>query len=415
MTRSISAHAGQHRKRYAIIGVLVSCSLVAVACGGDDDDDAAPAESAPAVSAAETAAPVPTTSEPSSETSVPGVSATSAPSSETTAPGGEMPELVSSDPLEETKLIQPTVTPSGSSLDVWLPLDLGLFEKHGLEIDYVDTRGAQVVDQLVRGDFVFGWNTSAIIPPALENGLPLQMYGVDSLRPSSKFYVQPDIESFEDLQGKTIAISGRFGQPHLQTLRFFEAAGVEPEGVTFQETANANDIFSALVSGQVAGGAVPPPLGVLADKEGLKLLADGPSSEIEMLGLVIVGDPEWVAAHPNTAKAWLRAFIEGRWIIATDRERTNEVLANRLELDPSDPEDKALIDENYENISAFLTPVSELGSKVASMLPTIADDVEDPSVLGDIGRALPDRDLVQEIIDEGYLDKLEAVYGPLPG
>jgi NitT/TauT family transport system substrate-binding protein len=313
-----------------------------------------------------------------------------------------------------TKLLQPSVTNSALALPLWMPLELGLFEEQGLDIEYIDAPSSKSVDLYIAKEFKFGWSLGNMIPAVVAAGRDINLYEVDIAKIGYGFWVQPGINSLGDLKGKSVGISGFGGQPHQATLALFKREGFSPDDVTFVAAGTVSDIVTSMASGQVAGGAFGPPASVVAEKQGLKQLFDLTELPETTPQTVVVGDPAWVEENEKAAMSWMRAFIEGLWVIHTNPEKVNEVLTKRLAIDLSTDDGKRLLKASAKIVQDTVRDPREVGN-FDDLIPSLKENFPDKKRLGDISVVKPKIDLVKQLADEGLFKKLEEKYGPLPG
>lgn len=386
------------RPRGRVIGLVVVLGLGAAACGNDDPGGSEP-DSSP-----------PPTSEPDNSGDPDDPGDTNGEGNGAAGP----PSIVSDAPLEVTEFLQPSVSPSVLAISAWGPVEMGTFEKHGLTVNIVDAVSSRATDLYMTGEFKFGYTLTSTLTTANAVDVPINLYAIERDKYSYQYYVRPEIETIEDLDGQRLGITGLYGNPHLATLRMMEAVGFDSERVVFQQLGGFGDMLAAMLTGELSGAAFSSPVSILAEREGMRPLHNLTEMEIPTVQTVIAGDPAWVAEHPNAAKAWMRAHAEAAWIMHTDPEYTQSLIAERLDLDPEDSDDRTVLERSYEEVIATYRPIPDWGVIGDAELEVVRLESAEPERITDIGAIAPERNLFQELVEEGFLEALEAEYGPLP-
>jgi ABC-type nitrate/sulfonate/bicarbonate transport system substrate-binding protein len=218
--------------------------------------------------------------------------------------------------------------------------ELGLFKKHGLDIELTRFQaGPPMIQAVLSGDFAGGdIGTVPMIHLATQK-LPVYFLAIDGYDspkyPAAAIMVRSNdtsIKSFADLKGKTI---GQVALGTVTYMRLFRAA--DKYGMArddFREVfVPFPNMGSLLASSQVDAVYTWPPFDTLIERaQQAKLLVDDTewSPYSHASGLVVRRD--WADKNPDQAKALTKAWIEaGRW--ANDNlEKAREIAAKYLNL-----------------------------------------------------------------------------------
>ena len=332
-------------------------------------------------------------------TPVPTAAPTAAPTVAPTAkPTAQPPEL--------TKMTVPQFAVSPLMLPMWIAIDQGLFAKYGITVDIPNVASSQMLAGYLSGTFSFGAIGGYNPPNILAAGKKVEYYGNNLPYHLYDFMVQPEINSMKDLQGKVIGITGLGGAPHGAALALLKKEGADATKVTFLKSGSLSDILAALIAKQVQGGAFGPPQTLAATKAGLKTLVKLGPLKIAFPTVIIAGDPDWVAKNPNTAKAYLRGFMEAVALLIGDKATAQKVLVARMSLDAKDT---ALLDASWAYAADNVTRPRDMATITAEHTQSVVD-----TYLGDgkfdIANAKRTRDIIGEIAAEGFFDYLDATY-----
>lgn len=225
--------------------VLVILTMLAAACGGGGTTDGGEAEP---TTQAEAGADASETAE---------------------APGAAEPATL-------TVAVQGNFVPTNI---VYIADELGYFEDENLTIEFISTQatndattgilGGSVDVMLVGPDFII----------ANEQGADLISVGATSNVAIWDIVTAPEITSWDQLGGASLAVSG---VESISTIAFklaAEAAGIDPDSVELVTAGSTRDRYAALTSGQVDAATVGNPFGALAVEEGYTNLGAAASDE----------------------------------------------------------------------------------------------------------------------------------------
>ena len=167
------------------------------------------------------------------------------------------------------------------------------------------------------------------------------------------------------------------------------------------------EILAALTAGQAQGGAFGPPQTLTAAKDAnLKTLVKMGPLKIPFPTVIIMGDPDWVKQYENTAKAYLRGFMEGVAVLLSDKATAQAVLVSRMSLDKND---MALLDASWAYAADNVTKPRDMGTITPEQVQSVADTYVGEGKF-DIKNTTRTRDIIGELAAEGFLDYLDATY-----
>lgn len=310
-------------------------------------------------------------------------------------------------PPEITKITVPQFAVSPLMLPTWIAIDKGLFAKYGLTVDIPNVPSSQMLAGYLSGTFKFGAIGGYNPPNILAAGSKVEYYGNNYNYHLYDFLVNKSINSMKDLEGKVVAITGLGGAPHGAALSLLKKDGADATKVTFLKTGGLGDILAALTAGQAQGGAFGPPQTLVAAKDpNLKTLVKMSSLKIPFPTVIIAGDPDWVKGYENTAKAYLRGFMEGVAMLISDKATAQAVLVSRMSLDAKDT---ALLDASWAYAADNAARPRDMGTITPENTQSLTDTYVGEGKF-DITKAARTRDLIGELAAEGFLDYLDATY-----
>ncbi len=209
--------------------------------------------------------------------------------------------------------------PGSDMLPVYAAIEKGYFAREGLAPVLTPTPGSVYQFQhLSAGDFDIALtamdNLVAYNEGQGEAPLPnpadfTAILGGDSA--FLRFYVTPDITTFADLKGKTLAVDA-VTTGFAFVLRALLAANGVPDGTyTLQPLGGTPSRFKALVAGSVSGTILNAPFDLMGNAQGLHKLGDLDATIGPYQGVVSVVRRPWLQANAAIAHGYVRAMRAG--------------------------------------------------------------------------------------------------------
>jgi ABC-type nitrate/sulfonate/bicarbonate transport system substrate-binding protein len=149
----------------------------------------------------------------------------------------------------------------------------GFFRAQGLEAELIVMRPSLSLQTLMAGDLDYS-TVLASAARASVSGLPLRILMTLTVGPDFSLVVRPDIRRVEDLQGKTLAVSGVGEFTDVGTRLLLKKYGLVPETDVRLRVLFGNHPLrlSALQAGQIDGTVMSMPYNKMAVKMGFKEL-----------------------------------------------------------------------------------------------------------------------------------------------
>lgn len=205
----------------------------------------------------------------------------------------------------------------------WLPVfvaeETGLFEKHGLKIDYmrmgsVDKATTAVLD---------GEADLAITPPEgavadYAKGGELRVIASNANRLPMSLVANPSIKSISELKGKKIGTSSLTEGTAIYTQMLLGREGLKyPDDYGFELAGIHTKRWEALQAGEIDCAPQPAPWNFLAKDEGYNLIGEVNDVIPEIVFAAIIGKKSWLEANSEPVVKFLSALKEA-YIVAND-------------------------------------------------------------------------------------------------
>ena len=217
-----------------------------------------------------------------------------------------------------------------SSIMVFIANDRGFFKEEHLEPQLILTRGTTAIAAAVAGDVeaihIMGTAIRGII-----QGLPLKVVAVNQKLPLFWLVTRPDLKTFNDLKGKTMAVTTIGGSQQLAGFLMLRKGGIDP---TREITSIVSGDVPSQLQAQVAGAVhitvlSPPTVFVARDRYKLNLLASISDEYVNFISGLIVSDRA-LQEKPSIIKRTLRALAKANRYFQTNETASAEILAKYL-------------------------------------------------------------------------------------
>jgi ABC-type nitrate/sulfonate/bicarbonate transport system substrate-binding protein len=278
----------------------------------------------------------------------------------------------------------------------------GFFARHGLEVKSILLKGATgVVRALMSGEIQFG-NLAA---PALLRAVLLEEADLVYLTGgiNQQFLMgRPGIVDRRQLSDGKIGFAGDRGLNDL--LVNFILDQLAREGITNVQKASgsvsAKDRIAALMEGRSDAEIITPPHAVIAKRQGCSFLVDFAEYGLNFALGGIAARRAYISENYETARKFIRAYVEGMHRYRTDRDFTVHV-----QQEYSGITDRTVAEETFDITSPGMPkapyPVVEaLGQALRFMSGEIPQAATaDPFLFAD------DR-FIRELDEEGFISRL---------
>ena len=275
---------------------------------------------------------------------------------------------------------------------LWVPQQLGLFKKNGIDPTIVFiSGGVRMIQAIVSQSAPIGSVGAALVSSAAAGGADTVMIlGITNLL-TYDVWAKPEIKRPEDLKGKTLAISGFGGSSHVASFLMLKHFGLEDkrDGITFLVIGDEPTRAQALIAGRIDATIVDPSVSGPLKERSFSYLGN-----LERLGVPFVNNSvattrRFLKEHPHAAEGIVKTILEGNayMLNPANRMTVTGILAKNLRLSQKEAE-KAYEDllpkverKPYPNMDAVKATIQVMGlrnPKIALLKP---EDLVDISIL----------------------------------
>lgn len=237
-------------------------------------------------------------------------------------------------PQTAAKTLKIAVLPIIDTLPMYVAQQEGLFEKHGVTVEFIPVASAPERDQLISAAGADG-TINETLAVMLFNKENVQMQVVRyALRPtegSGHFFIlasaKSGISSVDGLKGVEIGVSQGTVIEYV-TERLLQADGFTSDEIKTIAVPKIPDRMALLASGELQAGVMPDPLASLVVSQGGIVVTDD-SSHPEYGFSVISFRKEIVDSNPEAIKAFLAAIEEATGLVNAEPAKYKDVLSEQ--------------------------------------------------------------------------------------
>lgn len=227
---------------------------------------------------------------------------------------------------------------AGDHAALYTAQELGLFRKHGLDVNLTYTAGAaQVIQTMMAGENQVATAGGSGVVDADFGGADLVAVAGMVNIPAFYIVVQPEIKALADLRGKPVGIT-RFGSSTDFTMRYIlRRAGLEPDkDVPLLQLGGQPELAIAIEGKRIFAAPMTPPALQKTLKAGARIQIPPRTIGVAFPHVGIVVRKQYLATHRQTVKSFVAAYSEGVAALQRDKEGSKKAIGKFLQTD--DPE-----------------------------------------------------------------------------
>src|SRR5712692_681714 len=281
----------------------------------------------------------------------------------------------------------------GAYLPLFLARDKGIFAKYGLDVTLQGLGGGSVASAaLIGGDIQISDITGSEIVNADANGADILVLATLTPTYPYVFEVSKDIQTKEDLVGKSIAIRAVGDATDIATRVVLKKEGLDPDkDVTILAVQQEGARMAALQAGQICCSVAQVSDRIQLEAVGFHMLFDLTAEGLPNSQGVIATKRAYATANPQVVQNFINALVEGIALMKKDRAGALPVLKAQLSL-----EDDAIVAATYDFFAKSVVP--------SVPLPEPKQFADSISILSDKNDKVKGFD-ISKFIDTSYIQK----------
>ena len=215
----------------------------------------------------------------------------------------------------------------------------GDFAKRGVDVEVKPTPNSQELREgLAQGRY-------QIAHSAVDNAVAMvEMAKVDVVvlmggdNAFNNLYVIPQIKSYADLRGRTLAVDAVDTAYAFQLYAMLKMNGIRPGEYSVKPIGGTPLRLKAMREdpGHAAAAMMNPPFSIVAEQTGLKRLASAVAALGAYQGSAAFALRAWAPTHRDAIERYIRAYVDGlRWVLnPANKDKAVALLAESLKIGP---------------------------------------------------------------------------------
>ncbi len=223
-------------------------------------------------------------------------------------------------------------------LPAWVAQEAGYYREQGLAVELGRVGGgAPMLAALHNGDLDVAYSGAPALALGYLQGLETMVFGSISNTLESLVFVRPEIETVEDLRGKSIGVSNLKGITDIAARLSLQRLGLKPDEEVFtRQTGGMGESLAALDAGVVAGVSLGAPASFEARRRGYRVLVEVSKLGIPFMGASVGATRRMLTERPAIAERTLRALAQAIDRLLRDPDFAIDVLVKYTQMEDRD-------------------------------------------------------------------------------
>jgi NitT/TauT family transport system substrate-binding protein len=301
---------------------------------------------------------------------------------------------------EKLRVAYTVIAPTQATL--WTANELGLFAKHGLDVELVLLVGAPLaVTALVSGETpIVHAGASAVITSNLQGSGAVLVAGGANRFPYVLF-VTDEIKRVEDLRGKKFGVSRIGSADNAAAITVFNRLGIKDTEITYVQAGSIPARLAAMQTNALQATLLQAPETLKAKEIGMRPLLDFTKLDVEWQQNGVATTRDYIKKRPDTVRRFIRAFVEGSAYNLNNPKGAQKILQKYLAI-----KDDKSIQESYNEIVAKLTLKVPYPTEPGIQLYLDQLKIKNPKAAQAKPSDFTDISFVKELESSGFIDKL---------
>jgi NitT/TauT family transport system substrate-binding protein len=301
---------------------------------------------------------------------------------------------------EKLRVAYTVIAPTQSAL--WTANELGLFAKHGLDVELVLLVGAPLaVTALVAGETpIVHAGASAVITSNLQGSGAVLVAGGANRFPYVLF-VTDEIKRVEDLRGKKFGVSRIGSADNAAAITVLNRFGIKDTEITYVQAGSIPARLAAMQTNALQATLLQAPETLKAKEIGMRSLLDFTKLDVEWQQNGVATTRDYIKKRPDTVRRFIRAFVEGSAYNLTNPKGAQKILQKYLAI-----KDDKSVQESYNEIVAKLTLKVPYPTEPGIQLYLDQLKIKNPKAAQAKPSDFTDVSFLKELESSGFIDRL---------
>jgi NitT/TauT family transport system substrate-binding protein len=259
------------------------------------------------------------------------------------------PYVAAQTPVDKLRVAYTVIAPTQAN--VWTAKEMGLYAKHGLDVELLLLVGAPLaVAALVGGETpIVHTGASAVITSNLAGSGAVIIAGAANRFPYVLF-VTDQIKRVEELKGKKFGVSRMGSADNAAAVTVLERYGIKESDVTYVQAGSIPARLAAMQSNALQATLLQAPETLKAKELGMRALLDFTKLDVEWQQNGVATTRDYIKKKPDTVRRFMRAYVEAIHYNLTNPKGAQRILHKYLAI-----KDDKSIEEAYNEIVVKLT------------------------------------------------------------
>jgi NitT/TauT family transport system substrate-binding protein len=294
---------------------------------------------------------------------------------------------------------------SGSMAPIWVAKEARLFEKHGLDLNLVYISGGpRSIMSLLGGSIQFVNHSGMPALEAYQRGADTALIASPMNQLEHSLVVQKNITSTEQLRGKVLGMSTAGSLTDVLLREGLRLNGLSEKDVTIIPVGDLAARLSGLQTGRVHGVIIAGIQTLTATKMGFRQLIDFSKLPIEISGSGILVRRAYVNKNPDTTRKFLRAWIEGIYLLKAKPDFSLGVLKKYVAT-----QDTEVLSTMYGHYKELLMTKPVPDGRVAKSMFYLLSRTN-PEIPGGNPESFADPRFIHELESSGFFEEMNRQY-----
>jgi NitT/TauT family transport system substrate-binding protein len=301
---------------------------------------------------------------------------------------------------EKLRVAYTVIAPTQATL--WTAKELGLFAKHGLDVELVLLVGAPLaVTALVSGETpIVHAGASAVVTSNLQGSGTVLVAGGANRFPYVLF-VTDEIKRVEDLRGKKFGVSRIGSADNAAAITVLNRFGIKETDLTYVQAGSIPSRLAAMQTNALQATLLQAPETLKAKEIGMRPLLDFTKLDVEWQQNGVATTRDYIKKKPDTVRRFIRGFVEGSAYNLNNAKGAQKILQKYLAI-----KDDKSVQESYNEIVAKLTLKVPYPTEPGLQLYLDQLKIKNPKAAQAKPSDFTDISFLKELEASGFIDRL---------
>ncbi len=296
---------------------------------------------------------------------------------------------------------------SARSTVLWIAQELGLFAKHGIEMEVIYLRSSPLqMTALATGEVQFASSGGSPMLSAVSSGQDLKIIAAPGNRLAYDLVVRPEIKEAKDLRGKRFGVTNIGGTTWMAAYLTLEHLGLDStrDQIRINGIGNQTLLAQAVEAGNIDATLLDPFLSRRTKLKGMTILAELYRAKIPFMSTAFAVNGAFLRDNPGVVESVLKALLEAQAVVTTP---TNRNLVMQTMMRHMKFNDVAILEDGYQDLLIGFEKkpygVVESLRNIQRMMATL-----NPKVMSAKVEDVIDNRFIRKLDESGFIDSLYA-------